>query len=344
MPPAAVTPGIVSSPLASSSWKDARRASSYRLVGRLTSNVRTRSTRTPRFTCCNPYRLARRTAAPASSVSASATCAAASAPRSRASPRAPVAERDCWRSASTGAVPARRRAGAIPKATAVTAVATSAKSSTSPSRPTSSSRGSACAPEGLQHANPGGSQGESRHTAKERQQEALDQELAHESRPARAERGADRELVHATGRADEGEVGHVHAGYEQDEAHRGEHQVQRASRARHELFAQRHRDNRALLRGRPALPHRRRQRCQFGPGLFQGDAVAQAADGGQRVVLFISVAGKMRTGSMPPHPGRSGPRSRTMRSRPLPPVSHSVESSCRRWRDRCRNAFARSRR
>ena len=93
-----------------------------------TSKVRTRSTRTPTSTCCRRWKLASRTPAPATSVSASATCAAASAPRSRASPRAPVAERDCWRSASTGDVPARRSAGATPKATAVTAVATSANS------------------------------------------------------------------------------------------------------------------------------------------------------------------------------------------------------------------------
>ena len=67
------------------------------------------------------------------------------------------------------------------------------------------------APEGLKHANQGAGHGESGHTAKERQQETLDQELARESKPARAERGAYRELVHATGRPDEGEVGHVHA-------------------------------------------------------------------------------------------------------------------------------------
>ena len=67
------------------------------------------------------------------------------------------------------------------------------------------------APEGLKHANQGAGHGESGHTAKERQQETLDQELARESKPARPERGAYRELVHATGRPDEGEVGHVHA-------------------------------------------------------------------------------------------------------------------------------------
>ena len=231
MPPAAVTPGIVSSRLANSSWKDARRTSSYRLDGRFTSKVRTRSTRTPRSTCCNPWKLARRMAAPASSVSASATCAAASAPRSRASPRVPVAERDCWRSASTGAVPARRRAGAIPKATAVTAVATRAKSNTSAIETDLVEPWQRVAPESLQHSNADASQHESDHTTEERQHETLDQELARESRPARAERGAYGELVHAAGRSHEGQVGHVHAGHEQDEPHGGEHQVQRASRA-----------------------------------------------------------------------------------------------------------------
>ena len=95
MPPAAVTPGIVSSRRATSSWKDARRAASYRIVGRFSSKVSTRSTRTPTSTCCSRWKLASRTVAPVSSVSASASCEAASAPRNRASPRVPVAERDC---------------------------------------------------------------------------------------------------------------------------------------------------------------------------------------------------------------------------------------------------------
>ena len=48
----------------------------------------------------------------------------------------PVAERDCWRNASTGAVLARRSAGTTPKVTAVATVATNANVSTSALRPT----------------------------------------------------------------------------------------------------------------------------------------------------------------------------------------------------------------
>ena len=97
----------------------------------------------------------------------------------------------------------------------------------------------------------------------------------------------------AAGRADESQVGHVHACDEQHEPYRGEQQLQRTSRAGDELFVQRHRDNRALLRGRPAFPHRRRERRQLRAGLLQRDAVAQPPDGGQRVVLFVGVAGEV---------------------------------------------------
>ena len=159
-------------------------------------------------------------------------------------------------------------------------------------RPTSSSRGSACAAEGLQHSNAEARQGQADHAAEARQHETLDQELPREPRPAGAQRGANRELVHAAGRPHQREVGDVHARHEQDEPDGGEHQVQRTSRARDELFVQRHRDNRALLRGRPAFPHGRRQRGQLRLGLFQRDAVAQPADGRQRVVLFVGVPGE----------------------------------------------------
>ena len=148
------------------------------------------------------------------------------------------------------------------------------------------------APEGLQHSNANASQHESEHAAKERQHETLDQELARKPGPAGPERGAYRELVHAAGRSNEGEVGHVHAGHEQDEPYGGEDQVQRASRLCDELLVQRRRDDGALLCGRPAFPHRPRQRSELGLGLLQGDATSQPADRGQRVVLFVGVLRK----------------------------------------------------
>ena len=207
-------------------------------------------------------------AAPASSVSASATWAAASAPRSRVSPAYPSPN------ATAGA--ALRRARSRPDEEP----ARFRRTRRSPRRQQRKEQHlgveadvvqawQRLAPEGLQHSNADASQHESEHAAKERQHETLDQELPREPGPAGTERGAYGELVHAAGRSNEGEVGHVHAGHEQDEPHGGEDQVQRASRLCDELLVQRRGDDGALFCGRPAFPHRPRQRSQLGLGLFQ---------------------------------------------------------------------------
>ena len=135
-------------------------------------------------------------------------------------------------------------------------------------------------------------QEQSDHTAEDRQQEALDQELAREPGPARAQRGAHRELVHATGRPDEREVGHVHAGYEQDEP----------TAANTRCSGPRALDTSSSCSGVATIALffaagqrsriGRRQRRQFGLRLFERDAVAQPADGRQRVVLFVGVPGE----------------------------------------------------
>ena len=233
-------------------------------------------------------------AAPASSVSASATCAAASAPRSRASPRVPVAERDCWRSASTGEVSDRRRAGAIPNATAVAAVAISGKEQHTGVETDVVEPRQRLAPEGLQAREPGR---RPRRVRPRRQGTP-----AGDSRPgagARAETGPSRARRVPRTRARDRSPG----------------------RGRGWPRSRRPRAGRALRRQTPgaagvarcatssscsgiatialffAAGQRscigRRQRRQFGLGLFQGDAIAQPADGGQRVVLFIGVPGKI---------------------------------------------------
>ena len=146
---------------------------------------------------------------------------------------------------------------------AVAAVATSAKISTSRIEADLIEARQRLLTEHLQRANAATRQEESHQAAEDRQHEALDQELACEPGPARAERGAYRELVDAAGGTHERKVRDVHAGDEQNESHGGKNQLQRAARARHHLLVQRRRDNRAQFRGRPAFLHRPRQRGQL---------------------------------------------------------------------------------
>ena len=75
-------------------------------------------------------------------------------------------------------------------------------------------------------------QPQAQHAAGEREQQALGQELAHESLPAGSQRGAHRDLLRPRGRAGEQQVGDVGAGDQQHEPHRTqEHQQGRPDRS-----------------------------------------------------------------------------------------------------------------
>ena len=77
------------------------------------------------------------------------------------------------------------------------------------------------------HGKPG--EPESQQSAESSQEQALDQELADESATARAQSGADRELLNTAGRAHEHEVGDVHARDEEHEPDRNREHLEDAS-------------------------------------------------------------------------------------------------------------------
>ena len=128
----------------------------------------------------------------------------------------------------TGRVAARRSAGAIPNATAVASVTTSGETSTSASKPTSSSRGSASRPSACRtESDPGERESDQRRRARR----AAGSRPGAGARAGRPEPSAARgELVDAPGRADEHEIGDVHAGDQEHESDGEEQQMQRAAR------------------------------------------------------------------------------------------------------------------
>ena len=229
IPPAAVTPGWPRS-VARSSLKCARRAAR---IERSEDSPRT-SGRDRRGNRGPPAADGRSspdsTPAPTSSVSASASCAAARPFRSVPAgasrwPNATAGTSAWLGAAARDAAPAhpetpRRRQRHQPRRTP----ARSGRSR--PRRAASRPRGRAPA----RRLTPSAASARPNDAAEAGEQEALDQQLTDEPAPAGAERGADRELLDPAGRADEHQVGDVHARDQQHERDGDQQQMQRAAR------------------------------------------------------------------------------------------------------------------
>ena len=82
----------------------------------------------------------------------------------------------------------------------------------------------------VERADPEIRDADAEHRGDERQHQRFGEELSHDVRARRAERGADPDLLGAMGRAIEQEVGDVGAGDQQYEEHRAEHRVEQLPR------------------------------------------------------------------------------------------------------------------
>ena len=96
-------------------------------------------------------------------------------------------------------------------------------------------------------------------SARQRQQHALGKQLRHNAAAARAQRGADGNLLLARGASRQQQVGHIHAGHGQQKPHRRHEYQQRLAHVAHELFPKRNQ------RWAPAVVQRRIGLLQAAP-------------------------------------------------------------------------------
>ena len=107
-----------------------------------------------------------------------------------------------------------------------------------------------------QHPDCDGRQSEPHHTAEAGKNQAFNEHLTHEPPATRAEGETNGELVHASRRARQHEIGHIDACNKEHESDGDEEKMQRATCNRHEILLQRNGDDGAQARGRPAFFHR----------------------------------------------------------------------------------------
>src|SRR5918993_161648 len=162
----------------------------------------TRSGSNPRRTCCSRTKLCNSSAAPTSSIVASAVCANTRVCRAniRDVPAVPL---PCWASSGVSAARDARHAGMSPTIRPLTSDAKRPAASTGASRAISSVRGSV-----------GGNT------------PPLSHELTNQSRSPRAQRRAQRQLVLTGEVPGQQHAGDVRTGNEQDQRHRGEKRQQ----------------------------------------------------------------------------------------------------------------------
>ncbi len=128
-------------------------------------------------------------------------------------------------------------------------------------------------PECEQHAQRAAEQGE---------EEALDQHLPHQPRPAGAQRRAHRQLALPRGRARQDEVSHVGAGHQENQHHRAEEHPERQPHAADHLIEQRHDDHLVARVGRidggPGIAHAGRDHRQLRAEIGERGAGREPAD------------------------------------------------------------------
>jgi hypothetical protein len=137
-------------------------------------------------------------------------------------------------------------------------------------------------------------EGHAREPSQAGQDEPFDHELAREAQHAGAQRHAHRRLALPSGRACEQQVRDVEAAGQQDQADRGQEQVERGPRVAHELLVERDEENPAatlvvgIRRGQA-----RRDPAHLLLRLLQGDAGTQAAQDAQPVVAALGAPARV---------------------------------------------------
>ena len=186
----------------------------------------------------------------------------------------------------------------------------------------------------LEHAHAHPSHGESHQPAEAGEEQAFDEELAEEPSAPGAQRRAGRELMDASRRTCEHQVGHVHARDQEHESDGDQQQTQWAARRRDEILLQRSRINRTQARGWKTVLHHPAQARELGPSLLETGPASQPRNDGQRVVLLIRISGEVVWRARHRIRRRSDLRSAPARSRRPRKARRSGESWNRRSRSR----------
>ena len=192
----------------------------------------------PGSTCRSRLKLRISRPDPASSTIASAIWPTTSPPRRPGRPPVRM-PRLPWRSDCACALRLIRIAGSAPNARLVSSESAAAKASTPLSTRTSARRGTPCGWSASKAVHQHPREQDPGDAAREGQQQALREELAHDAALPGAERRAQRELALAAGDAREQQVRDVDARHEQHQAHRAEQHEQGPARVADRRLVQR---------------------------------------------------------------------------------------------------------